>query len=293
MDPAVDKFLETFGPEALRQLVFRWTPGIIAAIVTALIFVALTWVTTRVMDRAFEKARLDTTASTFIKTVVRFGLGIIGTLTALSQMGVDTTSILTSLGVVGLTLGFAAQNTLSNLISGIFIFWDRPFVIGDLVEVDGEYGRVDTVTLRSTRLVTVDGRMLAIPNAAIANAKVASYTNFPHLRIAVEVTVGVNEPIGRVRDVLLGLCDQPQFMTEPAPQVVVKALNDYNTLMELRVWLTDEKIHVGERFQLRERVKDALDAAKIEMPYETIQLAPFEMRSPPPHAVESPVRAAG
>lgn len=278
MTQALETFKQTFGPEALTDLVFRWLPGTVAATVTLLIFVAATWMVTRVLGQVFQRAKLDTTASTFITTVVRFGLGVLGTLTALSQLGIDVTSILTSLGVLGLTLGFAAQSTLSNLISGIFIFWDRPFVIGDLIDVDGEYGRVETITLRSTRLVTVDGRMLAIPNAIMANAKVASYTNFPHLRLDIEVTVGVNEPMAKVRAALLALCEGPQFMQTPQPAVVVKALNDYNVLVELRVWLKDEKAHVAERFALRERVKEALDAAQVEMPFETIQLAPFEVR---------------
>ena len=277
MQQALQQFKATFGPEALSALVFAWLPGLVAATLTVFIFYGLIWAITQFLDRTFTRVGLDPTAATFVRATSRFVLTVVGVLTALSQLGVDTSSVLASLGVMGLTLGFAAQNTLSNLISGLFIFWDRPFVIGDLIEVDGEYGRVETITLRSTRLVTVDGRMLAIPNAVIANAKVASYTNFPNLRLAVEVTVGVNEPIGRVRDILLGLCDGPQYMQTPAPTVVVKALNDYNTLVELRVWIHDEKSHVAERFALRERIKDALDAAKVEMPFETIQLAPMQV----------------
>lgn len=279
MTETLDTLSDTFGKEALAALVFGWMPSVVAALVTVLVFALVIRATDRILGRVFQRTKLDPTAATFIQTVTRFTLTIIGLLTALSQLGVDTTSVLASLGVFGLTLGFAAQNTLSNIISGLFIFWDRPFVIGDLVEVDGEYGRVETITLRSTRLVTVDGRMLAIPNAMIADAKVASYTNFPHLRLDLEVTIGVNEPIGRVRELLLGLCTEPQFMTEPPPVVVVKALNDYNTLVELRVWLDDEKTHVAERFALRERMKDVLDEAKVDMPFETIQLAPFQVSS--------------
>ena len=74
--------------------------------------------------------------------MTRFALVIVGLLMALNQLGVDTTSILARLDVLGLTLGFAAQNSLSNVISGLFIFWDRPFVLGDLVEADG-HGAVE------------------------------------------------------------------------------------------------------------------------------------------------------
>jgi small conductance mechanosensitive channel len=278
MNDLLKQLTDAIGPDVLWQLILAWVPSVLGGLLTIVFFIVLVWVVSGIMDRVFKRANLDRTAATFIKTVTRFSLTVIGALMALSQFGIDTTSVLASLGVMGLTIGFAAQNTLSNVISGIFIFWDRPFVIGDLVDADGEYGRVETITLRSTRLITQDGRMLAIPNSVIANAKVASYTNFPHLRLAVEVTVGVNEPIGRVREILLGLCNEPQYMKEPAPQVVVKALNDYNVLVEVRVWLDDEKAHVAERFALRERVKDALDAAGVEMPFQTLALAPVEVR---------------
>lgn len=269
----MDQIEAVFGPEGPLRIVFDWIPSLVAALAAVLVFGVLVWGVRRVLDRLFERIKLDETVGVFVQGVVRTGLMIVGLLTVLDQLGVDTTSILTSLGVVGLTLGFAAQNTLSNVISGIFIFWDRPFTIGDLVEVDGEYGEISTITLRSTRLVTVDGRMLAIPNSVIANSKVASYTNFPHLRLDVDVTVGVREPLDRVRSLLLGLVvDDPRFRSDPPPQVVVKELGDYFVRVELRVWLEDERRHVPERFELRERVKNVLDEAGVEMPFETLQV---------------------
>ncbi len=114
----------------------------------------------------------------------------IALVSALNQVGVHTGSLLASLGVLGLTIGFAARDALSNVISGIFIFWDRPFVIGDLVEIEDKYGRVQAITMRSTRVVTPDGKMLAIPNNTIVNSTVASYTNFPHLRLDIAFGVG-------------------------------------------------------------------------------------------------------
>lgn len=204
-------------------------------------------------------------------------------MTALGKVGINTASILTSLGVAGLTIGFAAKDALSNMISGIFIFWDRPFVIGDFVEVGGQYGRVESITMRSTRVVTPDGRMLAVPNSTVVNTTVASYTNFPHLRLDVAFTVGVTENLQRVRATALSVCQHnDQFMSEPVPTVVVTALNDYNVAMELRVWLDDEKQHVAVRHALREALFEALRSADIEMPFETLALAPIELHSRPP-----------
>ena len=181
-----------------------------------------------------------------------------------------------------MTLGLAAQDTPSNIISGLLIFWDRPFVIGDLVEVEGHYGRVERITPRSTRIVTVDGRMLAVPNSTVINTTVASYTNFPHLRLDISVTISVTEDVDRARETLLKLVgDDPSILTEPPPRVVVTALNDYNVALQLQAWIADEKQHIPKTFELREAVFKTLTTAGVEMPFETLQLAPIDVRATP------------
>jgi len=273
MQRIFDELAESFDPSTLTDSFLLWLPNIVVATVTLLGF-WLVWRLVRSPVQALTKRTgIDPTAAAFIETVIRYVLLAVALVTALGQLGVDTASILASLGVVGLTVGFAARDTLSNVISGLFIFWDRPFVIGDLVEIGETYGRVETITMRSTRLVTPDGRMLAIPNSVVVNTTVASYTNFPHLRLDLDVTVGVGEDLGRVRQTLLGLVgDDPRFMTEPAPQVVVTALNDYNVAMQLRVWLNDEKSHISARMELREAMFEALRAVGVDMPYETLEV---------------------
>ena len=147
------------------------------------------------------------------------------------------------------------------------------------MEINGQYGKVESITIRSTRVVTVDGKMLAIPNTVVVNSMVTSYTNFPNLRIDVNVTVAVTENLGNARRVLLdAIKEDGRFMPAPEPQVVVTALNDYNVELQVRAWLEDERQHVAMRFQLRELIFNALNEAGVEMPYETIQLAPVEVK---------------
>lgn len=276
----MDAWIAWLGADTLRAVAAEWGPRLLAATLLALAGWALARGLGRLFDRLFAQVELDRTARVFVATVARFTVGVVTALAVLDQLGVDTTSILTSLGVMGLTLGFAAQNTLSNVISGLFIFWDRPFVIGDLVEIDDVYGRVETITLRSTRLVTPDGRMVALPNTMVANGRVISYTNFPHLRIEVEVTVSPETDLAHARRVLLQtLADDPDYMDKPAPDVVVSALNDDSVSLRLRGWLRDEKIHLPKRFALREAVFVALTEAGIEMPYDTVQLRPLTIQA--------------
>ncbi len=264
--------------QALVDKLTGYLPHVLAAVLTLALFWIVRRALAKALNHAMKRARVDPTLMNFVDSSVRFLVAVVAIATILGQLGIDTSSIVTSLGVVGLTLGFAARDTLSNLIAGLFIFWDRPFVIGDLVEIDGRYGRVERITLRSTRVVTTDGKMLAIPNTTVVNGTVTSYTNFPHLRLDIPVTVAVHENLGKARDALLAVCDGSEFMDTPAPVVVVTALNDYNVALELRVWIKDEKSHVALRLQLRERMFEALRSADVDMPFETIQLAPLDVR---------------
>ena len=266
-----------FELDGLGRLLGEFLVDIIIAAVVLVIFY-LVW---RALNRVLAprlKRRLDKTSVAFTETVIKFSMFSLGFIAALSAAGVKTTALLGSLGVAGLTIGFALRDTLSNIISGFLVFLDRPFTIDDLVEIDGKYGRVDRVTLRTTRIVTNDGRMLAVPNAEIMNKTVTSYTNFPHLRLDIAITVAVTEDLDRSRMILLHLVqDDPDFMAEPFPRVVVTQLNDYNVTLELQVWLDNEREHVKKRFELREKVFKALTASGVEMPFETIQLAPHRV----------------
>jgi small conductance mechanosensitive channel len=274
MSELLERLDQVFSARAFAQaLVHDWLPSAAkAAFVLAGYY--LLW---RLLDRGAQavarRLELDKTAHAFLASVLRYAVFTIGIVSALTQVGIDTGALLASLGVAGLTVGFAAKDAMSNVISGIFIFWDRPFVVDDLIEVGDAYGRVAEITLRSTRVVTTDGRMLAIPNAQVINSVVASYTNFPNLRLDIDVTVAVDEDLEHARRVLLTVvADDPAFMREPSPRVVVKALNDYNVALQLQAWIHDERSHITQRFALRERCFEAFRGANVDMPYETLSL---------------------
>jgi small conductance mechanosensitive channel len=280
MDTILHRIGEAFDPDAIVNAVAAWLPNLVVAAITLLVFWGLHRLTGRTVRFVMKRAHVDETAVSFVQTMVRYALFTIAAVTVLGQLGVDVSGILASLGVVGLTVGFAARDALSNIISGVFIFWDRPFVIGDLVEIGDNYGEVVAITMRSTRVVTPDGKMLAIPNSTIVNTVVASYTNFPNLRIDVDVSVGVAEDLHRVRGLLLGLVQgDPAYMEERPAVVAVTKLGDFNNTVELRAWLKDEKQHVRARFELRERVYAALTAAGVDMPFETLSINPVQVRS--------------
>lgn len=273
---------EIFDPGDLGAQIAEGLTNLVVGLAVFLVIYLFGRILTLVMRRTLRNSRrLDETSYSFVETAVKYTVLTIGIVSALDSVGINTGALLASLGIVGVTIGFAARDSLSNFISGIIIFIDRPFVLGDLVEIDDKYGRVAEITLRSTRIVTSDGRMLAVPNTEIVNKTVASYTNFPNLRLDIGVTIAVDEDIENTRQILLGLVDDdPDYLKTPPPRIVVTGLNDYNIALELQAWLMDERLHVEKRFALREKVFQALTRAGIEMPFETIQLAPIRVNMP-------------
>lgn len=279
LDEIITRLREVIDPSTLaNRLTELAIDLIIGLIVFALVYIV--WlILRRLLRTALKRAQVDRTAASFLEMVAKYGFLSIGGIYALNAAGVNTSALLASLGIAGLTIGFAARDALSNLISGVLIYLDRPFVIGDLVEIEGQYGRVDRITLRSTRVITVDGKMLAVPNTEVINRTVISYTNFPHLRLDIPITVAVDERLDRVRQILMGLVSgDDDFLAEPQPRMVITQLNDYNVAVELQVWLRNERDHIEKRFQLRERVFETLTEAGVDMPFETIQLAPMDVK---------------
>ena len=275
----VVRLQEIFDLTLIGDKIVEVSINLVVALVTFGAFY-LVWLLARViLNSVMKRSELDQTSQAFARTILQYSILLTGLFNALSAMNIDTAGLLASLGIVGITIGFAARDAFSNLISGVLIYLDRPFVIGDLVEIGDYYGEVEQITLRSTRIVTSDGKMLAVPNTEMINKTVTSYTNFPHLRLDIQVTVGVEEDLDRVRRILLGvIAGDPDFMDKPPARVIVTQLNDYNVAVELQAWISDERAHVSIRSELREKVFNALTQEGVDMPYETIKLTPLKVR---------------
>jgi small conductance mechanosensitive channel len=115
--------------------------------------------------------------------------------------------------------------------------------------------------------------MLSIPNAEILNSTVASYTNFPNLRIDIAFTVASNENLRKIREVLFQLVENNNnYLLPPSPKVVLNKMNDYNIELIFQVWIKNEKKHIDLRNDLREQVFKTLTQNDIDMPYETVSV---------------------
>jgi len=187
--------------------------------------------------------------------------------------------------------GFAARDSLENFISGITILVDKPFQVGDYIEIDDEYGQVDEITLRSTRIRTVQNEIIVLPNLQMITQRVINHTKRNVLRIDVEFGIAYKEYPEEARQVLLSLPeDDDRIFSEPSPTVVVTSMNDSSVDMALRFYIRDPSQEVPIRWEYTEKVREALREADIEIPFPHRQLFLDEAKALQGTNLLSPVR---
>lgn len=256
-----------------REELLRFGLQMLVAIAVLTAFLGFYLAVRATMRPVFERSRLEEDARNLLESLAKYVILGFGLILALDQLGFNVTSLLAGLGVAGLALGFAAKDTLANFIAGVTILWDRPFRVGDRVEADGEFGQVKKITLRSTRIHTADNQVVIIPNQNIVNNKIINHTMQASLRMVIAFGIDYEADIQEARQVVLGLLGGDDRLRErPAPEVVVTALADSSVGMELRFWLKNPHLEAPLESEYLEKVKTALDAAGIRIPYPNVSV---------------------
>ncbi len=205
--------------------------------------------------------------------IFRMTAWILVTLVILNYLGINVMALLAGLGIAGLALGFAAKDTLENLIAGVTILLDVPFEIGDNIIVDGTFGTVETLTLRSTRIRTPNQEIVIIPNNQMINQKVINHTKLPVLRLEIPFSIAYKESPQHARDVVLALTkDDPHLSPTLPSEVVVIAMNDSSVDLLLRIWIHKPHEEIPIRARYVEQIFNALREADIKIPFPHLQL---------------------
>ncbi|MCC5794870.1 MAG: mechanosensitive ion channel family protein [Chromatiales bacterium] len=247
------------------------------AAVVALIFYVAWMISTRLLLGMLKHYDLDRSIEQLLRNVVSVLIVAFGIVTVLSQFGFDILSVIAGLGIVGLAVGFAAQSTLANFIAGITLLLERPFRIGDWVQINGQEGKVMEIALRTTRLRTRDNIYTAIPNDSVASADIINYSSGGPLRVRIPVGIAYKEKAAAAREVIMPILrSQPEVLQDEQYPcgLTFTALGDSSLDLTILYWVNPEHIDIQPRISARilEQVKDALDEAGIEIPFPHLQL---------------------
>ena len=268
-DPAqdpVDLVHQLRGVDWLR-LLETWGLRLLAAL---LIFLAGRWLARRLargLQQVMDRAGVDPTLTGFLRNIAYAVMVVLVIATALTAIGVPTTSMFAILGAAGLAVGLALKDSLSNIASGVMLIVLRPFRAGDHVIAAGQEGVVMEVRVFQTRLRAFDQRVIILPNSQVTTAPIINYTAMPTRRIEIRVGVDYGDDLALARRVLLQLAAaEPLVLADPAPVVRVANLGESSVDLLLHAFCRTADV-VEARSRLTEAVRDGLIASGITIPY--------------------------
>jgi small-conductance mechanosensitive channel len=243
----------------------QWAP-ILRAIVMVLVGVPIALLASRWTRRWFS-SRVSPQVGLLLGRIVLYSAFAILAISTLNELGFSLAPLLGAAGVLGIAIGFASQTSVSNIISGFFLIAERPFVVGDLIEVDGVTGRVLSIDSISVKLRTFDNKMVRMPNETLVKTRVTNITRFPIRRADVRVGVAYKEDASRVRTLLLDIAEKnPLALIEPEPVVVFEGFGDSSINFLFGVWATQEN-WLRVKNGIQEEIKARFDAEGIEIPF--------------------------
>jgi small-conductance mechanosensitive channel len=239
------------------------------ALVRALVVLILGIVLTRLVGRGVGRmveARLSAQEGMVTRRLITWILGAIIVIIALDELGFDPRVLLGAAGVLTVALGFASQTSASNLISGLFLMAERPFVVGDYIQVDERIGEVLSIDLLSVKLRTFDNLLVRVPNEDIIKKHLVNLTHFPIRRVDLKLRVAYGTDMDRVRSVLASAADDnPLCMAEPEPLFVFLRMGESGIEFQYSVWGTRDN-YLDLLNSMYVDVEAALRAEGIEVP---------------------------
>ncbi len=223
---------------------------------------------------AFVQRQLSSGTGAHWALVARKGINYVGVvvvlMTAGQVAGIDLTAVIATAGLATVAIGFAAQTSLSNLIAGLFLLIDRPFKVGDIIELEGRSGVVMEISLLSTFVRTFDNILVRWPNEVVLKATILNLSRFPARRVDLRVGVAYGSDLAKARAVLTeAVRSLDCVLLEPAAEAVTVALQDSSVALEVRAWV-NQGTFLGSRTQLVECIHSSLGDAGIEIAFPQI-----------------------
>ncbi|UWQ37794.1 mechanosensitive ion channel family protein [Leisingera aquaemixtae] len=266
---------EIYGGKSLSDLVtLEFLAEVLGSVVAAVVillagFIVASWVKRRIVALGDTHASFDVTLFHFLGNLARYVILAFAVLFVLNTFGVKTTSIIAAIGAAGLAIGLAMQGALSNVAAGVMIILFRPFKLGDFIEVDGEMGTVKDINLNNTVIASLSNLKVIIPNSEVWGNTITNYSSFDTRRAEWTFGVGYGANLAVAERVIREtIMSDSRSHSDPEPFIQVNELNSSSVDFLVRVW-----VDAAEYFQfqadMKRKVKEALDAAGVDIPFPT------------------------
>ena len=234
---------------------------IIAAAIMLIVCVVFIKLLMRLTGRLLEKSKLHTTMHSFIRTLVKLVLVFIAIMLIAGTLGIDTSSLLAIFSIAGLAVSLSVQSALTNMTSAVMLLTSKPYQVGDFVKISGMQGTVREIGILSTKLVTIDGRLISIPNSQAVSGSITNFSTEEDRRVVLSVSASYDDDIEKVK-----AAQDPRVLPIEPVFARVSSYGDNAIEYTLRFWVKNAD-YWSVYFDVLENVKRVFDEDGISMTY--------------------------
>lgn len=258
------------------QQAYNWFINALPNILAALAILFFGWWITRIICKVIKKAmvkgKADPTVSTFLLSVINVALKVIVIICAISTVGFDVSTLITTIGAATVTIGLALKDSLSNVASGTLIILNKRFRIGDYLETEGLKGKVVKIDMMYTTLCTYDNKEILIPNSRLTNNNITNYFVMDERRIDLIVPIAYSEDISKAREIIMNLIHNNELVIqEKNNRVAVQTLNESSVDLSVWIWVNSDNYWTVME-EMQESIKNSLDANHIQIPFNQLDV---------------------
>ena len=258
--------------KGFSDALIAYLPTVITAIIIYIIGKIISSILIKFIDKAMGRSRIDETAQGFLKSLLKIVFTAFVIVITLSTLGIPMTSIVTAIGAAGVAVALALQNSLSNVAGGFLILMNKPFSKGDYISTNGIEGTVEDISILSTKLLTIDNKVIFIPNSMVSGSTLINFSKEEKRRVDLIFSISYDQDMNEAMKVIRAvIAEHKLIFTDDAPFVRVSALSASSVDITVRVW-TKTADYWTVYFDLIEQIKTAFDQNGIEIPYSKLDV---------------------
>ena len=239
------------------------------------IFVVGKWLAkgiSQLLSKAVLASTKDEMLQSFVRSISYFLLLVIVVIASLSQLGINTSSLVALIGAAGLAIGLSLQNSLQNFAAGVMLLIFKPFKKGDFIETSGISGTVTQMGLVVLELRTGDNKTVLVPNSNVFSSTITNYSANETRRVDFIFDISYDDDIAQAKEIIREILEKDdRVLKEPKPVIAVSTLASSSVQIIARPWVNTPNYH-AVYWQVTENVKIAFDKAGISIPFNQLDV---------------------